>query len=84
MSKDLKAQAVTVAKEQGFSSLQEIVRVLLTKLASHQLVVKVVEPAVQLSEKAVKRYARMDADFKSGKNVYSVRDIDELMEQLEA
>lgn len=37
LSKNLKANAAAVAKEFGFSSLQEIVRILLTKLAKREL-----------------------------------------------
>jgi len=37
LSKNLKSEATSVAKEYGFSSLQEVVRVLLTLLAKKQL-----------------------------------------------
>jgi len=37
LSKNLKSEATNVAKEYGFSSLQEVVRVLLTLLAKRQL-----------------------------------------------
>lgn len=37
LTKELKTKATKVAKEYGFSSLQEVVRVLLTLLAKGQL-----------------------------------------------
>ncbi|MEK7497642.1 MAG: hypothetical protein AAB656_01855 [Patescibacteria group bacterium] len=83
ISKDLKASATAVAKDFGFSSLQEVTRVLLTKLAKRELNVSVEQfPAVMLSAKAEKRYAKMDEDFKKGKNWSTAKDVDDLMRQL--
>lgn len=83
ISKSLKAEATSVAKEYGFSSLQEIVRVLLTKLAKRQLSVSVEQfPAVRLSAKNERRYAKMEEDFKKGRNVYMAKDVNDLMRQL--
>lgn len=84
MSKSLKLRALEVADSLGFSSLQEIVRVLLTKFADHQLVVKIEEPPVTLSEKASRRYLKMMEDFKTGKNVKTVNSVEELMADLRA
>ncbi len=81
MSKSLKSTATVIASEYGFSSLQELVRVLLTKVARRQMVITVQEP-VLLSRSAQTRYALMDKDFKSGKNVYLARDVAELKKQL--
>ncbi len=83
MSKALKINATVVAKEQGFSSLQEVVRVLVNKLARKQLVVDVVEPEeVHLSRRAQKRYAQMEEDYKSGKNWRSFSSVDEFLRDL--
>lgn len=83
LSKNLKSEATSVAKEYGFSSLQEIVRVLLTKLSKRELSVSVEQfPAVKLSAKNEKRYAKMDEDFRKGKNVYSANSVEELMREL--
>lgn len=83
ISKNLKLSATLVAKNYGFSSLQEITRVLLTKLAKGELNVSVEQfPAVKLSLKNEKRYMKMDKDFKNGKNVYTAHSVEEFLEQL--
>lgn len=83
ISKDLKTTATLVAKDFGFSSLQEITRVFLTKLAKREMSVSVEQfPAVMLSAKAEKRYAKMDEDFETGKNVYTANSVDEFLEKL--
>jgi len=40
------------------------------------------EEAVQLSEKASKRYEKMDEDIRKGKSIYYAKDVDDLMKQL--
>ena len=83
ISKSLKNDATAVAREYGFSSLQEITRVILTKLAKRELNVSVEQfPAVQLSSEATKRYNKMDEDFKKGKNVDSFDSVEALMKDL--
>lgn len=82
LPKALKATATAVAKEYGFSSLQEIIRILLTKLARRQLVVQIEEAPIPLSSKAEKRYLRIEEDFEKGVNVYKARNLEELMDQL--
>lgn len=86
ISKDLKSSATAVAKEFGFSSLQEIVRVLLTKLARKELTMEVVETTppeyIKLSPAAKRRYAKMTKDFKSGRNIKSFDSIPEMMKYL--
>ena len=82
ISKELRGKAEKVAKAEGFSSVQEMVRLLLTKMSSGQLEVRIGEPAVLLSAKAEKRYARMMKDFDEGKNIYTATDVDDLMAQL--
>ena len=82
VSKNLKSSATLVAKDYGFSSLQEIIRVLLTKLARRQLVVQIEEMVTPLSRQAERRYLKMEKDFKTGKNVKTFSTVDGLMEDL--
>lgn len=69
MSKELKDKAETVSSNLGFSSLQETIRVLLTKLAKKEFSLKVeeVEEVTYLSPKAEARYKKAVADIKAGK-----------------
>lgn len=83
LTKQLKASATSVAEEYGFSSLQEVVRVLLTKLSKRELAVSIEQfPAVKLSAKNEKRYAKMDEDFKAGKNVYTANSLEEFFDKI--
>lgn len=81
MSIDLRKQAEKQALEQGFSSLQEAVRLFLNKLARGSIGISF-EKSVQLSQKAIKRYNKIDEDIKKGKNIYHAKDVDDLMRQL--
>lgn len=58
MSKITRDGAVAVAKEQGFSSLQEVVRLFLEKFRGQQYEVAFIEKPVQLSAKNEKRYRK--------------------------
>lgn len=40
------------------------------------------EPTVQLSARAEKRYAKMEDDFRQGKNISTAYSVDELLKQL--
>lgn len=82
MSKTLKTSAQIAARDLGFSSLQEAVRVLLKKLATRRITINVEEQVIPLSPQAEKRYAKMDKDFKSGKNIHTAKDINDLMKLL--
>lgn len=66
INKNLRDQAASKAERMGFSSLQEVVRVFLAKIASGEINVAF-EPTVTLSAKNDKRYARMIDEIKSGK-----------------
>jgi hypothetical protein len=81
---DLRDSAYAMAISQGFSSLQEAMRVILHKFASGALHVGVyTEPApIQLSAKAIKRYDQMTKDFENGKNYTVTNSVEELMQQL--
>jgi len=83
MTKALRNQAEKMAVREGFSSLQEVVRVLLNKLAMGSLSVTIEENAVKLSKKAIKRYDKMIDDIDSGKEpVYVAKDAQDLLDQL--
>lgn len=81
MRKDLKIAATQAALDQGFSSLQEAVRVFLKKLAS-QLVTVTFTEEERLSPRAEKRYAKMIADIKAGKNITRTNSLEELFAKL--
>jgi antitoxin component of RelBE/YafQ-DinJ toxin-antitoxin module len=80
ITQDLKINAENAAHEQGFSSLQEIVRVFLAKLAAKKVEVSL--DSTFLSETNEKRYLEMTEDFKKGKNVLTARNVDDLLSQL--
>ncbi len=80
MSSDLRKSAERAAKDQGFSSLQDVIRVLLAKLANRQLAITVED---RLSPKAERRYAKMIKDIESGKEpVYEAKTTQDLQDQL--
>jgi len=57
LTKELRKKAELVSADMGFSSLQETIRVLLTKLAKHELAIRVedqVEEIITLSPEAEK------------------------------
>jgi len=85
MSKELREKATLVAISQGYSSLQETVRIFLTQLADRKIetgfypIVK----EVQLSPKAIKRLSKDIAEIKNGKQpTFRANSIEELMDQL--
>lgn len=85
VSKSLKTSALAAAKEYGFSSLQEFVRVVLTKLAKREIGVNITEqfPPVQLSKKTAERYDKMAEEIESGKVKTKIfTNVEELMEDL--
>lgn len=77
MDKKLKNSAEKAASEQGFSSLQEIVRVFLAQLASNKVEITLQE-SITLSPKNEKRYAGMNSDFESGDNVFVAKSVEDL------
>ena|SRR5437868_3625520 len=66
VSKQLRADAAQAALSQGFSSLQEAVRVFLNQLATQQTAVRF-EPVVKLSKKNELKYTQIMEDIESGK-----------------
>ncbi len=81
LNKQLKNDAEKIASLQGFSSLQEIVRVFLTQLASNKVSITI-QDNVHLSARNEKRYIEMTKDFESGKDIHSASDINDLVSKL--
>ena len=84
MSKQLKEKAESVSADLGFSSIQEIIRVLLTKLSKKELSLKVeeVEEITHLSPAAERKFKKAVADIKAGRNITKTKNIDELLSLL--
>ncbi len=81
VSQQTKNAAEKAASLQGFSSLQEAVRVFLNKLAQGDVRIAF-EDTVHLSRKAVNRYNKMLTDVEQGKDVAEADNVDELIKQL--
>ena len=75
----LRKRAEEVALAQGFSSVQEIVRVFLNKLASNSLEVGFYSSGIVLSKEAEERYLKMADDIEKNKNIHKSSDIDDLL-----
>lgn len=82
MSKSLKNSAQEVANEYGFSSLQDLLRVILTKLSKRELVISIQEPTVVLSKKNDLRYTAISKDFTATKNTKKFSSVNDLMNDL--
>lgn len=62
----LRQTAETAALSQGFSSLQEAVRIFLHQMARKEILLSFQRPETKLSPNAIKRYDRMIDDIDSG------------------
>ena len=83
MPKSLKEQAEAVSADYGFSSLQELIRVMVKKLSRRELNMNIVEAEeIHLSPAAKKRYAKIKEDIKFGRNITSTKNLDELFKYL--
>ncbi len=79
----LKIEAEKAALDQGFSSLQEVLRIFMKRFASKKIDISFEEEnIIHLSPQAEKRYLKATKDFEEGKNVYSASSIKDLMKQL--
>ena len=78
---DLKIAATEVAIEQGFSSLQEAVRVFINKFANKAITISLVDEE-RLSAKAEQRYLKMAEDIKSCKGWHKAESVEDLFKQL--
>lgn len=72
MSKELKDKVEIVSADLGFSSIQETIRVLLTKLSKREFALRVaeVEEITHLSPAAERKFKKAVADIKAGRNIY--------------
>jgi antitoxin component of RelBE/YafQ-DinJ toxin-antitoxin module len=84
MSKTLRQQAQIVADEYGFSSIQEVIRLFLNRFSQKSISLNFSEPSVVLSDKAEKRYLKMEEDFKAGRNFKTANSLNDFFAQLEA
>ena len=86
MTRDLKERAEAVSSDLGFSSLQEIIRVLLTKLSKKEfsLHVGATEEITHLSPAAEKKFKKAIEDIKAGRNIYAPKNKQEFFELLNA
>lgn len=84
MQKSLRDQAAKVAKDHGFSSLQEAIRVLLQKFSRREITIHVAAQEERLSPKAERRYAKIIEEIKKGKNITKTQSLDELFTYLNA
>ena len=84
MTIDLKKQAEIVSIDYGFSSLQEVVRFMLNKLARRELSITVseVEEIEKLSQTSQKRYKQALSDIKKGQDIYKPKNSQEFFKML--
>ena len=81
INQDLKISAEQEALSQGFSSLQELVWVFLSKIAARKIEITLQE-STMLSGINEKRYLDMTNDFELGKNIYSSDSVNNLVNKL--
>lgn len=81
MSKELKKKAEVVSYDLGFSSIQETIRVLLTKLSKREFSLKV-EEVTYLSPAVERKFKKAVADIKAGRNITKAKNINELLSLL--
>jgi hypothetical protein len=85
MDMALRKSAEKVALEQGFSSVQEAVRLFLHQLKDNVILFQYSAPkTVVLSAKAAKRYDKIIADMNNGNQSGPFETVEELMAQLNA
>ena len=86
VTKELKEKADAASADLGFSSIQEVIRVILTKLSKRELNLRVeeTEEVTYLSKAAEKRYKKALEDIKAGKNITKADSLNELLRLLHA
>lgn len=86
MSQELKDKADIVSADLGFSSIQETIRVLLTKLSKREFNLKITEAEeiTYLSPTAERKFKKAVADIKAGRNVTKTDNVNELLSLLNA
>jgi len=81
LSQQMRNDAEKAASAQGFSSLQEAIRIFLNKLAQGTMQVTF-EETIHLSQQATNRYNKILTDIEKEENVYEAKDVNDLMKQL--
>lgn len=81
VSQQIKRNAEKAASAQGFSSLQEAVRVFLNKLAQGNIRVSF-EDTIELSKKAVTHYNKLLKTIEKENGVFEADNVKDLMKQL--
>lgn len=84
MSRELKEKAEMVSTDLGFSSIQETIRVLLTKLSKREFSLKVAETEeiTHLSPAAERKFKKAVEDIKAGRNIYKPKNKKEFFDLL--
>ena len=84
MTQELKEKVEIVSSDLGFSSIQEAIRVLLTKLSKREFNLKVeeVEEITYLSPAAERKFKKAVEDIKAGRNIYKPRNKKEFFDIL--
>lgn len=84
ISKALRVSAANVAKDGGFSSLQEVIRLFLARFAKREIGVIFEQfPAVKLSARNEKRYNKIVDDYSAGRlKTKSFDNVDKMMDYL--
>ena len=79
MEKSLRVKSEEGAREMGFTSLQDLVRLFLSKVAASTMSVNFCEiPEITLSKKAIRRYNRQLKKIESGKGFYKLENAEDL------
>ena len=84
ISNSLKKEAKNAAQKQGFSSLQDFVRLILTKLVQNELTVAIGsnEENITLTSSSKKKYAKIVGNIKTGRNIVKAKDPSDFLKKL--
>jgi len=83
IDKSFRDEVSAIAKNMGFSSLQDLVRFTLFQIKNQTIVPSLINTSTRLSPKALERYEKMTDDIISGKDVTkSFDNVDEMFEYL--
>jgi antitoxin component of RelBE/YafQ-DinJ toxin-antitoxin module len=84
VDKKLRNQAVRVANQGGFSSVQEVIRLFLSQFANEEIRFQFINPAIDLSEVNEARYVKMVDEVKAGKvKTKKFKEVTSLMKDLD-
>jgi len=82
IKRDLKDAAAEVALNQGFSSLQEAVRIFINKMAKGSIDFIFEPKTAELNKKSIERYDKISEEIERGENIQQIEDVDDLVRQL--